>query len=413
MIKEVLANQISGSLKAPASKSVAQRAIAIAALAEGTSRILSVGDSDDVMAAIRVCRAMGVDLQRQGDDLIVNGGVTPGQKMLDCGESGLGIRMFSAIAASFSDTVTLTGTGSLKRRPMGMIEKSLISAGVKCKTTKGFLPVKVKGPLPGGLAEIDGSVSSQVLTGLLMAAPYASKPVTFKVNNLRSKPYIDITIKIMNDFGVVVENTDYESFFIDAPQKYMPTNYKVEGDWSGAAFMLVAGALGGEIVVNNLDVESTQADRAIVQALWDCGARIVSGPDFLQVCKSQLKAFEFDATHCPDLFPPLVALAAGCNGTSVIRGVGRLRVKESDRALALTSEFSKMGLDIRVEDDLMFIKGGRLQGARVHSHHDHRIAMATAVASLLCNEPVIIEDSHAITKSYPAFFEDFSRISIQ
>jgi 3-phosphoshikimate 1-carboxyvinyltransferase len=411
MIKEVEPKQISGKVKAPASKSVAQRAIAIAALAEGTSRIFSVGDSDDVLAAIRVCRAMGVDLHRHGDDLIIYGGITPGDKVLDCGESGLGIRMFSAISASFSDQITLTGTGSLIKRPMNMIEKSLTSAGVSCRTDNGFLPVVVKGPLPGGMAEIDGSVSSQVLTGLLMAAPYALSPVTLNVDNLRSKPYIDITLKIMKDFGVDVENDDYQTFFIDSPKKYKPTEYNVEGDWSGAAFLLVAGALGGEIVVTNLDVESTQADRAIVQALWDCGARIVSGADYLQVCKRQLKAFEFDATHCPDLFPPLVALAAGCSGTTVLKGVGRLRVKESDRAAALTQEFSKMGLDIRVEDDMMYIKGGQLKGTRVHSHHDHRIAMAAAVAGLLCSGPVIIEDSHAITKSYPAFFEDFSMIS--
>jgi 3-phosphoshikimate 1-carboxyvinyltransferase len=411
MIKEIVSEKISGTLRAPASKSVAQRAIAIAAMAEGTSRITSTGDSDDVMAAIRVCRALGVDVQRNGDVLVITGGISKGEKTLDCGESGLGIRMFSAVAASLSDFITLTGIGSLTSRPMGMIEKSLNAAGAKCLTNKDLLPIKVKGPLPGGTAMLDGSVSSQVLTGLLIASPYARKPVVFKVDNLRSRPYIDITTRLMNDFGVKVKNENYEAFYIDTPQKYTPRDYTVEGDWSGAAFMLVAGALGGEVTVENLDVDSAQADRAILQALWDCGAKIVAGSDFVQVSKGQLKPFTFDATHCPDLFPPLVALAAGCNGLSTIKGVGRLKVKESDRAFALTQEFSKLGLDIRTEDDIMYIQGGKLHSGTVHSHHDHRIAMAAAVASIIADGPVVIEDAHAIAKSYPAFFEDFSHIS--
>lgn len=411
MIKEIATDTISGTLRAPASKSVAQRAIAIAAMAEGTSHIYNTGDSDDVLAAIRVCRALGVDVQRDGEVLIIHGGITKGEKTLDCGESGLGIRMFSAVAASLTDTITLTGIGSLATRPMGMIEKSLKSAGAKCTTHKGFLPIKVKGPLPGGRAKIDGTVSSQVLTGLLIASPYAQAPVIFEVDNLRSRPYIDITTHLMTDFGVTVKNDNYETFTIDTPQQYQAREYIIEGDWSGAAFMLVAAALGGEVTVENLDVDSAQADRAILQALWDCGAKITTGNDFVQLKKAQLKAFEFDATHCPDLFPPLVALAAGCTGLSIIKGVGRLKVKESDRALALTQEFSKLGLDIYTEGDVMYVRGGKLNGGTVHSHHDHRIAMAAAVASIVCDGPVVIEDAHAIAKSYPAFFEDYAKIS--
>jgi 3-phosphoshikimate 1-carboxyvinyltransferase len=411
MIKQVSSRTISGVLRAPASKSVAQRAIAIAAMASGTSRIINAGDSDDVMAAIRVCRALGVDVQRSGDVLTIKGGISEGDKILDCGESGLGIRMFSAIAASRKDTITLTGIGSLTTRPMAMIEKSLKAAGARCESKGGFVPIKVKGPLKGGVAEIDGSISSQVLTGLLIAAPYANSRTVFNVTNLRSRPYIDITTRLMNDFGVNVINENYETFTIEAPQQYISRDYNIEGDWSGAAFLLVAAALGGEVTVENLDVESAQADRAILQALWDCGAKIVAGNDFVQVKKAQLKAFSFDATHCPDLFPPLVALAAGCKGTTTIQGVSRLKVKESDRAFALTTEFSKLGLDISTHEDTMVINGCSLRGGTVHSHHDHRIAMAAAIASILASEPVRIEDAHAIAKSYPAFFEDFASIS--
>ncbi len=412
MIKEIKKNEVKGVIQAPASKSVAQRALAIATLADGTSRIRCTGRSEDVMAAIRVCKALGSKIEQYGDDWIISGGISTNPKLLDCGESGLGIRMFSAVAATLGQCVTLTGGGSLAARPMDMIENSLIASGVQCTTTNGKIPIKVTGPMPGGIADIDGSVSSQVLTGLLIAAPYAQKACTFRVRDLKSRPYIDITTKLMADFGVVVENDEYKTFNIPAPQKYIARDYTIEGDWSGAAFLLVAAALGGDITVENLNEESPQADREILRALWECGAKIISGKGFIQVKKTQLKSFTFDATHCPDLFPPLVALAAGCHGVSTIKGVGRLRVKESDRALALTQEFTKLGLDLSTEDDMMYVRGGKLRGGRVHSHHDHRIAMSAAIASLLCDSPVIIEEGQAIAKSYPDFFRDFDLVSI-
>ncbi len=411
MRKEIIKKRISGSLRAPASKSVAQRALAIASLAKGTTRIFATGSSDDVLSAIRVCKALGAEISNDNDSLIIKGGISDNPKILDCGESGLGIRMFSAVAATLSECITLTGSGSLTSRPMDMIEKSLYAVGVECTTSGGLLPIKVKGPLTGGEAKIDGSVSSQVLTGLLIAAPYAKTPLVFHVHDLKSRPYVDITTKMMEDFGVKVENDEYKTFTINAPKEYNSREYTVEGDWSGAAFLLVAGALGGEVVIENLEVESPQADRAILKALYECGAHIVEGKDSVQVKKTQLKAFTMDATHCPDLFPPLVALAAGCHGMSTIKGVSRLRVKESDRALVLTTEFGKLGLDIRTEGDYMYVWGKTLTGGTIHSHHDHRIAMAGAVASLISEKPVIIEEAQAVSKSYPEFFEDLSSIS--
>jgi len=411
MIREVVSENISGTLMAPASKSVAQRVLAIAALAKGTSRISCAGNSDDVLAAIRVCKALGAHIEQEGEVLTIRGGIAPGPKLLDCGESGLGIRMFSAVAATLSDCVTLTGGGSLASRPMDMIGQSLTAAGASCTTTQGRIPIKVQGPLPGGEVHIDGSVSSQVLTGLLIAAPYAQQPTRFVVKDLKSRPYIDITTSIMADFGVIVQNDAYKEFIVPAPMNYQPRDYTVEGDWSGAAFLLVAGAIGGEITVKNLNNKSTQADIAIMQALKECGAIMDVGTDYVRIKKTNLKGFTFDATHCPDLFPPLVALAAACEGLTTIKGVGRLKVKESDRAVALVSEFTKLGLDISTRGDEMYIRGGRLKGARVHSHHDHRIAMAAAVASLLADGPVVIEDAQAIAKSYPAFYDDFEKIS--
>lgn len=412
MNKTIKATSVSGSIQAPASKSVAQRAIAIASLAEGISQLEHVGKSDDVKAAIEVCRLMGADIQMSGEKINIRGGLSAPQTELNCGEAGLGIRMFAPVAATLNTPVVLTGEGSLAGRPMDMLEKSLQGAGVFCITQSGFLPVTVKGPLPGGIVELDGSVSSQVLTGLLIAAPYALNPMHMKVDNLKSRPYIDITLNLMRAFGVEAEHRYYEEFFVKAPQRYQSRQFVVEGDWSGAAFMLVAAAIAGELEVQNLDPESFQADKAILQALQQCGARVQILKTSVRVKKEALKAFSFDATHCPDLFPPLVALASACEGVSTIKGVSRLKVKESDRATALQQEFGKMGLQVELENDLMHISGGTLKGARVHSHHDHRIAMACAVAALNARgEPVEIEHAHAVAKSYPEFFSHWASVT--
>jgi 3-phosphoshikimate 1-carboxyvinyltransferase len=218
--------------------------------------------------------------------------------------------------------------------------------GIEIASNKGMLPIKIKGPLQPKDITIDGSLSSQFLTGLLFAfAKAATEPVTITVNNLKSKPYIDLTLQVMKDFGYVGENNNYESFTINPkPLNPKPLNYTVEGDWSGGAFLLVAGAIAGKIVVKGLDVFSTQADKAILKAIMDCGANISIEEKQIEVAPAlELKPFHFNATDCPDLFPPLVALAAYCNGTSVIEGVSRLAHKESNRGLTLQEEFAKMG----------------------------------------------------------------------
>ncbi len=410
MIATLHPSKVDGNMQAPASKSVAQRAIAIAALAKGKSVIRQTGHSDDVKAAANVCHALNCEVEFHPSETIINGGIKQPLKPLDCGESGLGFRMFSGIAATLSKEVILTGRGSLTQRPMNMIGESLRAAGVYCHTESGFLPVKIKGPLPGGEVFIDGSVSSQVLTGLLIAAPYALRDTVFQVHDLKSKPYVDITIHMMKDFGVEVENNHYQTFKISAGQKYTPRNYTVEGDWSGAAFLLVAGAMAGNVTVENLHHRSFQADRAVLEALQKANADLHISPQSISIRRSELIAFDFDATHCPDLFPPLVALAANCKGTTKIKGVSRLKVKESDRAHALQKEFGKMGIEVQLNKDDMLIKGGQITGATVHSHHDHRIAMAAAVSALVAEDKIIIQDAQAVNKSYPDFFKDMAAL---
>jgi 3-phosphoshikimate 1-carboxyvinyltransferase len=401
-------SEVKGSIKAPASKSMTQRAIAAALLAEGQSKIHNPSYCDDSLAAMSIAAGLGARVEPEKDVLTIEGSALLKETKLNCGESGLAIRMFSPIAALYPVEITMSGSASLKKRPMNMIEEALNQLGASCKSAGGFLPLTIKGPLAGGSCEIDGSISSQLLTGLLMALPLAEKNSEIRVKNLKSKPYIDMTIQILESFGISVQNNNYEVFSIKGRQKYSPASYEVEGDWSGAAFLLVAGAINGNLTVTGLQNTSRQSDMTILKALESAGASLKYGSDNVEVTKKELSAFEFDATHSPDLFPPLVALAAYCNGVTKIKGVSRLIHKESDRAKTLQQEFGKMGIAINIEDDVMRVNGGRPTGAHVESHGDHRIAMAVAAASLGASGTVYLRDSHAVAKSYPEFFRDMA-----
>jgi 3-phosphoshikimate 1-carboxyvinyltransferase len=348
---------------------------------------------------------------------INSNGVKPKGNVIHCGESGLSVRMFTPIAALHYESIYIHGHGSLTKRPLSFFTEVLPNINVECKSNNGFLPLEVKGPLQPKDITVDGSLSSQFLTGLLFAYAAADATnVTIEVINLASKPYIDLTLKLMEDFELKLPvNENYERFVFkhDTQQKWdsAPLHYTVEGDWSGAAFLLVGGAINGDITVKGLDAFSTQADKAILQALMQANALLSIEEHQIRVQTGKLKALHFNATHCPDLFPPLVALAAYCEGTSVIEGVHRLTHKESNRALTLQQEFGKLGVDITLQEDLMIIKGdGKLSGAKVSSHGDHRIAMACAIAALQAVGDVIVDGAEAVDKSYPEFWKDLKSL---
>jgi 3-phosphoshikimate 1-carboxyvinyltransferase len=412
MIATIQPSILTGSLYAPASKSSMQRACAAALLTNGVTTITNPGKSNDDLAALDVIQKLGAAVNRIDANTIqiVSTGIHPANKEINCGESGLGIRMFTPIAALSSQAITINGTGSLLTRPMDFFDQILPQLGVSIQSNQGKLPLHIQGPLEPANITVDGSLSSQFLTGLLMAYGAAgAKDTTITVDNLKSKPYIDLTLQVMEHFGWTVTHENHERFHFNiAPASNEPKKmaYTVEGDWSGAAFLLVAGAIAGGIVIKGLDVFSTQADKAVLQALIDSGCSISIQAEQIEIAPLPLKAFHFNATDCPDLFPPLVALAACCEGTTVIEGVERLTHKESNRALTLQEEFAKLGIAIDLQDNLMLIKGGTgIQTASVHSRHDHRIAMACAVAGLKANGPVEIADADAINKSYPNFYE--------
>ena len=407
-----------GSLSAPSSKSSMQRACAAALLHNGTTIIYNAGISNDDKAALNIIQHLGAKVKYDVDKIIIESkGFSAADsienKLISCGESGLSFRMFAPIAALSSGTVILTGSGSLSSRPMKFFDEVFPQLKVNIESNNGFLPLHITGPLQPVNISIDGSLSSQFLTGLLFAFGAAAKEeVTINVNDLKSGPYIDLTLNVMRRFGYNIINKNYRQFLIKPKSDIENVvEYTVEGDWSSASFLLVAGAVSGAVKVFGLDETSAQADKAILSALISCGAVIKKNENFIEVCKADLKSFKFDATDCPDLFPPLAVLAAYCNGTSIITGTHRLIAKESNRAETLKEIFGKMGIEILLLKDEMHITGGKIKSAVVSSHHDHRIAMAAAITGLGASGPIEIENAESINKSYPQFYNDLKKLS--
>ena len=425
MIVKISPSNIAGSQVAPSSKSSMQRACAAALLHNGTTHIYNAGISHDDKAALDIIAQLGAKIQNKDGYLETTSNTLLTQippleggeaVSINCGESGLSIRMFTPIAALSSNTINITGQGSLLKRPMDFFDEIFPQLGIEIISTEGKLPLQIKGALQPKNITIDGSLSSQFLTGLLFAfGQSVTAECTITVTALKSKPYIDLTLNIMKHFGFNIVHNNYAQFIINPKTKNENKiiEYTVEGDWSSASFLLVAGAIAGEVSIKGLDVFSTQADKAILQVLQSCKAYVSISEDEIVIKKNKLMPFVFDATDCPDLFPPMVALAAYCEGKSVIYGTHRLAAKESDRAKTLQEIFGKMGIKITLqEDDAMIIEGGKINEATVSSHHDHRIAMAAAVAALGAEGTITITEADAINKSYPKFFEDLLKLRV-
>ena len=404
-----------GEVTPPTSKSYAQRAIAIAA-ASGGGRFVLQGyePSADIDSALKCARDLGVNAEILGNTLIlVASGKVRYQFVLDCGESGLSARMFGIVAALLPLKVTIKGKGSILNRPMRMLADALIKMNKGVKTVRGCLPLTMWGKMGVTNLNISGTESSQVVTGLLIALPKYKSDTVLTVADLTSVPYVQMTLDILAHYGIKVENRNFNEYRIKGNQPTLEKEYVIEKDWSAAAMLLVAGAIGGKITVKGLNPNSAQADRAILEALKLAGAKVTVSESEITCEKHLLKAFNFNATNCPDLFPPLAALAACCEGTSTIKGVNRLKHKESDRALVLQQEFGKLGILIKNGLQNMSIKGGKVQGWPVNSHNDHRIAMALALLNFCSERPVVIKNCEAVNKSYPRFFEDLVSIGIK
>jgi len=404
----VIPSSFKGGIWANPSKSIMQRAVALAALSSGEVNISNPAYDADSRAALEIAKQMGATVTAGEDMALVKPGSMLKSSVWHAGESGLSARMFSVIAGLYEQDITITGRGSLLNRPMRTLIEALSQLGLEVEHNNFHLPLTVKGVITNYELALDFSSGSQVLTGLLIALGKAERDATVRVVNLASKPYIDLTMCVAKGFGALIESDDkYGLFRIKGNRDYHRRYFNIEGDWSGAAFHLVGAAINGEVSVTGINPRSKQADRAVLDALQRAGAMVKTRHNKVTVKKSQLKAFEFDATCCPDLFPPLAVLGAYCEGVTKIKGVSRLKHKESDRFLAIRDEFIKAGITIDRQGDYMLITGGKVKGATTHAHGDHRIAMALATLGLGAKDNIIIEGAECVEKSYPHYFLDY------
>lgn len=404
-------SKLNGVVDAPPSKSSMQRACAAAWIRGGKCILHNPGRSEDDLVALNIIRQMGSHITEKDGVVYVETAQKQFPSKIHCGESGLSTRLFTPLLALASHEIIIEGSGSLSRRPLKVFDEVLPQLGIGLISNQGHLPLKIKGPLVPGDITVDGSISSQFITGLIFAYVAAgARGKTISVEDLKSAPYVNLSIQVLRDFGLSApENINNREFhFSSSEQVDLSSNfeYRVETDWSGAAFLLVAGALAGSILVRDLDLLSRQPDRAIIDIMMDSNASLAIEAKGIRVHSLVMDPFETDATDFPDLFPPLVAMATNCTGSSRIRGVHRLTHKESNRAEALQSEFSKLGVSISIEDDVMTVEGTHeIKGGRVNARGDHRIAMALAVAALRAEAPVTIEGAECVNKSFPDFFE--------
>lgn len=410
---QITAKKYSGTILIPPSKSDSQRALLIASLGNGLSTLHNVGSSEDEKAMIENIQQIGATIEWiDKKTLKVQGGVNQHPiHEINCGESGLGLRLLTAIATLMSSPVKMVGSGSLLNRNHNFFERFFPQMNVEVVSNEGKLPITIKGPLHAGTFRVDGSESSQYISGLLIAFSQTEGQTSLIVENSSSTPYIDMTLQTLRHFGVKIgaENSIY---VINGRQSIQPTDYTIDGDWSSASFWLVASALGLDISVDGLSMTSKQADKAILNAFISANCRVLNTENGIVIDGSNRTALDFDATNCPDLFPALATYSALTLGISKIKGVHRLANKESDRGKALVEEFQKLGVFIKIEGDYMLIEGGsKIKSATVHSHHDHRIAMCLAILGLVSQLEITIETAEAVGKSYPNFWSDLEQLS--
>ena len=411
MNRSIKLRAVSGTVAVPASKSMMQRVCAAALLHKGSTRVYHYGHSEDDEAALRIIQQLGAVISKGQDHLTIqSSGTVTATGMIDCGESGLSARLFIPVAALGETVVQISGRGSLLRRPMTIFGDVLPELGVSLSDFNGFIPFCLQGPLQAADIQIDGSLSSQFISGLLFALSHAAtKPLTIAVNGLSSKPYIDLTMDVMALFGKPISHENYTSFCIDpaefAPQEHITVN--IEGDWSSAAFWIAAAAMNGRIKLTGLKQNSRQADRSLLHIVQQCGAEVQWSGSALVIQHRNLTSFNYDATDSPDLFPVLAVLAGACRGESSIKGLGRLVHKESNRSEAIQLMLQRLGVSCRVADDTLFISGTEtFRSCTIDSFHDHRMVMAAALASLQSEGEINILHTESVQKSYPAFFDD-------
>lgn len=401
-----------GTVNVPPSKSDVHRAIICAAMANGVSRISPVALSNDIKATIGCIKALGADAVLENNVLTVDGTNMYKNKtaLLDCGESGSTLRFFIPIAAVGNINATFVGKGKLPQRPIGIFTEALPKAGTVCKT-EGGLPLEIKGQLKSGIFEIPGNVSSQFITGLLLALPILEGDSEIVLTSpLESVGYIAMTIRTMKQFGVNIDTTE-NGWHIEGGQTYKSCNYTTDGDWSQAAFFMVLGAVSGKVTVKGVAKDSTQGDKKCAEILARFGAKVTQLDNEVTVEKGELKAITIDASQIPDLVPVLSVCAAFAEGTTKIINAERLRIKECDRLKATAELLNNLGGKVKELSDGLEITGvSSLKGGNVNGYNDHRIVMSAAVCAARSDEDITATFAMSINKSYPDFYIDYNSI---
>ena len=401
---------INGELTANPSKSIMQRVIAISTITNGEVVIFNPDRSEDSMSALTIAEDMGCSIEYDNQCVKIQKSANLKKHIWNVGESGLSARIFSFLAGLFDEEIMITGHGTILNRSMRTLIDALSAAGLSVEHQNFRLPIIIKGKINKFRHILDAQDGSQVLTGMLIAFTQAEKDSEIEVINLKSRPYIDISLSTLQLFGADIMNINHNLFNVGGNQRLGGIEVKIEGDWSGSAFYMVGAAISGKVVFDGLNLESYQGDRAILDVLKSAGAKIIEKNEKVIVGKNRLNPFYFDATDTPDLFPPLAVLAVNCSGISRIKGISRLINKESNRFNSLKEEFKKLGLQIEAENDNMIIKPGKPTGGKVNSHNDHRIAMSLSIIGLNAEKNVIIENAECVKKSYPDFFTDYQKL---
>lgn len=403
---------LSGEVYAPPSKSAAHRAILCAALCRGECEVFPIDLSNDVKATLRAITALGAGYKLQNRRLHIDssGLFSKSAAAIDCGESGSTLRFLIPIAAAGGVQAVFSGHGRLPERPIGIYRELLPQAGVHCETAGG-LPLRVSGQLRPGVFTLPGDVSSQFVTGLLLALPLLSGDSELHLSSaLESAGYVRMTISMLQKFGVYVRETE-EGYFIPGGQQYRQSRCQVEGDWSQAAFFMAAGALSAPVTVKGLDFLTAQGDSEIEPLLSRFGAGVHRTGDAVSVLPGELTGCDTDVSQIPDLVPILAVVAALSKGRTVLTNAARLRLKESDRLHAVAEGLNRLGAKVKETPDSLIIDGvKRLHGGEVEGYNDHRIVMALSIAAIRADGEVLITDGESIDKSYPNFFDDYNTL---
>lgn len=428
MDKIIYPSKLKGSIKIPASKSILHRSIICAALAGGISKIDNVVYSKDICATMEAVEAMGANIYRGKDYILIEGieldqninksyGYIDKNCSFSVAESGSTLRFLLPILSLIDRNFSIYTEGRLIKRPLDIYLDIFDREGIAYDIGNGSINIQGGMALEGGVYNIDGSVSSQFVSGMMFALPLIDRDSTINIlGELESKSYVDMTISTLKDFGVEIQNHDYKSFSIVGRQKYRAREYYVEGDYSQAAFFAVANALGSEVDIYGINENSLQGDREILDILEHFGAELeFRNSDegvYLHIREGERRAYSFDGKDIPDIVPILSLLAALSDGQTHISNISRLKIKESDRLDAVYRELSALGADIEKGEDYLKIKGKNMLkgGCKTSSHRDHRIAMMLAIAASKCHEPIEIEYAEAVSKSYPEFWNDIESL---